>query len=134
MEITVLALAGVLQMVQFILMAVPVNLEMGTGKTLSPRDPSQMGKPLAEAVSPGTGRLIRALSNHYEALILFAIACVTVTLLDKSTAATEMAAWLYLLARVLYVPAYYFGWVPWRSVFFGVGFFATAFILVVVVV
>ena len=32
----------------------------------------------AERVSPRTGRLIRALDNHFEALILFSIAVVVV--------------------------------------------------------
>ena len=37
-ELTVLALAGLLQALQLVLMAVPVNLEVGTSKTASPRD------------------------------------------------------------------------------------------------
>lgn len=128
-ELTVLALAGLLQFVQFGLMAVPTNLELGPAKTASPRDPSRLGKPLAEQVSDKTGRLIRALNNHFEALILFSIAVVVVTLSGQSTAFTAACAWIYLIARILYVPAYYFGWVPWRSVIFGAGFAATLLML-----
>ena len=38
---------------------------------------------------------------------------------------TATSAWIYLLARILYVPAYVFGWVPWRSVIWAVGFAAS---------
>jgi uncharacterized MAPEG superfamily protein len=129
-EITVLALAGLLQGVQYILMSVPANLELGTAKTLSPRDPHRFGKPLAEQVSPPTGRLIRALNNHFEGLILFTLAVVVVTLSNQSTPFTAACAWVYLAARVLYVPAYAFGLVPWRSLIWAVGFLATQAMIV----
>jgi len=62
-ELNVLALSGLLQAVQFVLMAVPANLELGTAKILSPRDPHRFGKPQAEQVSPRTGLPIRALKD-----------------------------------------------------------------------
>jgi uncharacterized MAPEG superfamily protein len=124
-ELTALALAGLLQGLQFALMAIPANLELGVKKTLSPRDPDRLGKPLIEQVSPRTGRLFRALNNHFEGLILFTLAVVVVTLGDQSTPLTQNCAWIYLVARVLYVPAYAFGLVPWRSLIWFVGFLAT---------
>ena len=39
-EARVLALAGLLQAVQFVLMAVSANLELGTGKTFGPATPT----------------------------------------------------------------------------------------------
>lgn len=128
-ELTVLAYAGLLQGLQFCLMAVPANLELGTGKTASPRDPDRLGKPIIEQVSTKTGRLIRAMNNHFEALILFGIAVTVVSLGDKTTGLTAACAWTYLGARILYIPAYYFGWRPWRSLIWFVGFFATMLIL-----
>jgi uncharacterized MAPEG superfamily protein len=128
-ELTALALAGLLQVVQYVLMSVPANLELGPGKTLGPRDPDRLGKPLVEQVSPRTGRLYRALDNHFEGLILFTLAVVVVTLSGQSTALTAACAWTYLAARILYVPAYAFGLVPWRSVVWLVGFAATALML-----
>ena len=124
-ELTVLALAALLQVAQFALMAVPANLEVGPAKTLSPRDRDRLGGALQEQVSARTARLIRALDNHFEALILFTIAVVVVTLSGASTPFTAACAWAYLGARVLYVPAYAFGWVPWRSVIWSVGLLAT---------
>ena len=129
-ELTVLALAALLQGVQFALMSVPANLELGVGKTLSPRDTSRMGKPLIEQVSDKTGRLIRAMNNHFEALILFTIAVVVVTLGDKGTGLTAIFAWTYLAARILYIPAYYFGLAPWRSLIWCVGFLSTMLMIV----
>jgi uncharacterized MAPEG superfamily protein len=130
-ELTVLALAGLLQGLQFVLMAVPTNLELGTAKTLSPRDPARLGKPLTDQVSAPTGRLIRALNNHNEALILFTLAVVVVTLADKTSSLTAILCWAYLAARVLYIPAYWRGWVPWRSLFFFVGWAASLLLLVI---
>jgi uncharacterized MAPEG superfamily protein len=129
-ELTALALAGLLQAVQYVLMAVPANLELGVGKTLSPRDTGRLGRPLAEQVSPPTGRLFRALNNHFEGLILFTLAVVVVTLGNQSTPFTQTCAWVYLAARVLYVPAYWAGLVPWRSVIWVTGFTATVLMLV----
>lgn len=124
-ELTVLALAALLQGVQFTMMSVSANLEFGPQKTLGTRDPSALGGDLAGLAGPRTGRLIRALDNHFEGLILFTIAVVVVTLGDQSSQTTRTAAWVYLIARTLYVPAYAFGWVPWRSLIWLVGFLAT---------
>lgn len=129
-ELTVLALAALLQVVQFALMAVPANLEAGTGKTMSPRDRDRLGGTLEDLVSPRTARLKRAMDNHFEALILFTVAVVVVTLGQQSSALTATCAWVYLGARVLYVPAYAFGWTPWRSVIWAVGFMATVVMVV----
>ena len=128
-ELTALALAGLLQVIQFMLMSIPANLELGPGKTMGPRDPGRLGKPLVEQVSPRTGRLFRALDNHFEGLILFTLAVVVLTLSGQSSGFTAACAWTYLIARVLYVPAYAFGLVPWRSLIWMVGFSATTLML-----
>jgi len=120
-ELTVLAYAALLQGAQFILMAIPANSELGPRVTLSPRD----GESLAGQLSNRTARLYRALSNHFEGLILFTIAVLVVTLADRSSPVTEACAWAYLVARIAYVPAYAFGWSPWRSLIWMVGFLAT---------
>ena len=128
-ELKVLAYAGLLQCLQFALMALPTNLELGTKKTAGPRDPNRLGAPLVDQVSPKTGRLIRAFNNHFEALILFSIAVVVISLGDKNTGFTAICAWVYLGARVLFIPAYYFGLSPWRSFIWFIGFFATMLML-----
>lgn len=124
-EIQVLALAGLLQGVQFVMMSVTANLDLGMTKTASPRDIDRLGKPLAEQLSRGPARIYRAFNNHFEGLILFTLAVVVVTLAEAATPFTAACAWTYLGARVLYVPAYYFGLSPWRSLIWFVGFGAT---------
>ena len=119
-ELTALACAGLLQGAQFVLFAVPANLELGARYTTSPRDAAPP-RPL----SPRTARLQRALANHFEALILFTLAVVVVTLSGSASPLTAACAWAYVAARVLYVPAYALGWRPWRSVIWAVGFGAT---------
>lgn len=124
-ELTALTLAGLLQMVQFVLFAVPANLELGTRYTSSPRD-----KAPERPLSTMSGRLQRAMNNHFEGLILFTLSVTVVTLSGQSDGFTAAFAWAYLAARVLYVPAYALGLVPWRSVIWAVGWFATLAMLI----
>jgi uncharacterized MAPEG superfamily protein len=124
-ELTTLALAGLLQAVQLTLFATPANLEIGSDFTTGPRD-----APPKRQLSVTTARLQRAMNNHFEGLILFTLAVVVVTLGNKSSATTQYAAYTYLAARVLYVPAYAFGLSPWRSLIWGVGFAATLTMLI----
>jgi uncharacterized MAPEG superfamily protein len=124
-ELTALTLAGLLQAVQFVTFAVPANRDLGTGYTASPRDRAP-----SRSLSVTTGRLQRAMNNHFEGLILFTLAVVVVTLSDQSTGFTAACAWIYLGARILYVPAYVLGLVPWRSVIWMAGYIATVAMLV----
>ena len=124
-ELTALALAGLLQAVQFLLFAVPANRELGTGYTSSARD-----RPPSKPLSPVTARLQRAMNNHFEGLILFTLAVVVVSLGNQSSTTTQTAAWVYLAARVLYIPAYALGLRPWRSVVWFAGFMATLIMIV----
>lgn len=133
-EVTVLALAGLLQAVQFVLMAVPANMELGPGRTMSARDTSKIDTPLEQQMSDRTGRLYRAFNNHFEGLILFTLAVVVVTLGDASSTLTAGCAWTYLAARILYVPAYWLGLRPWRSYVWFVGFMATVVMILAALV
>jgi len=128
-ELTVLALAALLQVAQFALFAIPANRELGVGYTASARD-----RPPSTPLSPLTGRLQRAMNNHFEGLILFTIAVVVVTLGGQASAFTAACAWVYLGARVLYIPAYAFGWRPGRSLIWFAGFLATVAMLVAALV
>lgn len=119
-ELTVLTLAALLQVVQFALYAVPANLELGAGYTTSARD-----REPSRQMSDRTARLGRAMDNHFEGLILFTIACVVIAVSGQSTGFTAACAWAYMGVRVLYIPAYYLGLRPWRSLIWMVGFAAT---------
>ena len=122
-ELKVLGYAALLQFVQFILMAVPVNLQLGVAYTGGSRDEQQQATGVP-------GRLKRALDNHFEGLIMFTIAVLVVVLGEASSPLTQGCAWAYLWARILYVPAYASGVFLVRSLIWGVGFIATAIMLI----
>jgi uncharacterized MAPEG superfamily protein len=123
-ELTVLALTALLQLGQILLAAWSMNRDVGVAYNASPRDaPAEF--------SALTGRLRRAVDNHFEAMALFTIAVVVVTLSGAAGGFTAACAWVYLAARVLYVPAYAYGWSPWRSAIYSVGALATVLMLLV---
>lgn len=117
-ELLVLGLAAILQAVQIALAGWSMGRD-GLGRWNAGARDSE------PRFSPMTGRLRRAVDNHFEALAFFTIAVVLVQFTQSNGGLTAACAWVYLLARVLYVPAYAFGWSPWRSLIFGLGFLAT---------
>lgn len=123
-ETTALALAALLQAAQIGLAGAVMNRDVGPKWNAGPRDTQP-------EFSPMTGRLRRAVDNHFEALILFTIAVVAVVMGDAGSPLTVLCAWTYLAARILYIPAYAFGWSPWRSLIWAVGFVATLTMLIV---
>lgn len=123
-ELTALALAAFLQAAQIMLAGASMSRDAGQDYNVGPRDTEP-------ELSVLTGRLRRAVANHFEALTLFTIAVTVVTLSGAAGTVTAVCAWIYLAARILYVPAYAFGWTPWRSVFFGVGATATMVLILV---
>lgn len=70
------------------------------------------------------GRLDRARSNGFEALIMFTPVVMLAVLSGQSSAFTAWAAWVFVAARVVYIGCYAADLVPWRSVVWFVGLFA----------
>jgi uncharacterized MAPEG superfamily protein len=124
-ELTALTLSALLQYAQFTLYAIPANRELGTGYTMSARDTDPSRK-----MSAKTARLGRAFDNHFEGLILFAIAVGVTQMSGQNSGLTAACAWTYLVARIAYVPAYTLALRPWRSIVWFVGFMATLLMLV----
>jgi len=122
-EVKILAYAALLQVLQLLLMAVPVNLQLGPRYTAGPRDEER--KATGQA-----GRLKRALDNHFEGLILFTIAVLVVVHGEASSQWTAACAWAYLIARIAYVPAYMSGVYMLRSLIWVVGFLATVLMII----
>ena len=122
-ELTVLTLAALWQVVQISLYSVAGNRQAGSRAALSSRD-------VRIELTGIAGRLQRAMNNHFEGLILFGIAAVVISVSGQSSGFTATCAWIYLVSRILYVPAYAFGLVPWRSLVWMAGFFATVAMLV----
>ncbi|TNC73039.1 MAPEG family protein [Rubellimicrobium roseum] len=84
----------------------------------TPRDPGIKG-----------GRAQRAGDNHQTALLLFAVAILTLAVSGQFNGWTAFLAWLYVIARLLYIPAYVQGWSPLRSIIWMLGSAATALLL-----
>lgn len=119
--LTLLALAGLLHIAQFVVASYMANVDLGVGYTTSPRDrgPSREMRPV-------TARMLRAYDNHIQMFPFFAAAVLLVAVTGQETALTAAAAWVYLAARIAYVPAYAFGWRPWRSLIWVGAMTATA--------
>jgi len=123
-ELTILTYAALLLIIQIGLSAVGGIIQNGLSYSISSRDSA---KPLAGIF----GRTDRALNNYYSALVLFTIAVVVLTLAGKSNDLTVNCAWVFLAARIAYIPAYIFGIIFVRSLIWGIGLTATIVMLVV---
>ncbi len=123
-ELTMLALAILLHMALIGVYSVRANRELGSRYPLSPRDrpPPEMSATLS--------RIQRAMNNSFESLVMFAPAVLIVVLAGQSTAVTAAASVVSLIARLLYIPSYVMGLVPWRSLVWSLGFFATLALLI----
>lgn len=102
-ELTLLAWTLVLALVQIFLASHFRNRETGRDYNASPRDDA--GPPIGLV----TGRLQRAQRNLYETLPLFGLAVLAAHVAGREGALTLWGAWLYFLARIVYVPLYALG-------------------------
>ncbi|SFH88474.1 MAPEG family protein [Modicisalibacter xianhensis] len=105
-ELTLLAWTLVLAIVQILLPAMWRNRETGIDYNTGPRD--EPGPPMGKI----TARLFRAQRNLFETLPLFIGAILIAHVGGQTGALTLWGAWLYFLARVVYVPLYALG-IPW---------------------
>lgn len=99
-ELTLLAWTLVLALVQILLPSTLRTQETGTRYNFSARDGA------APPPRPVTARLQRAQVNLFETLPLFAAAVLIAHVSGTNGALTVWGCWLYLLARIVYVPLY----------------------------
>jgi uncharacterized MAPEG superfamily protein len=126
-ELTVLAWTLVLALVQVMLPAVLRNGETGIGYNAGPRD--------APAPPPRklTGRLMRAQSNLFETLPVFAAAILIAHVAGREGVMTHWGALIYIIARVIYLPLYAAG-VPFlRSLVWAVSFIGIILVLIPII-
>lgn len=97
-ELTLLARTLVLAIVQ-------IRADAGDGARLQCQRPRRQGPPIGKV----TARLQRAQANLYETLPLFAAAILIAHVGGREGSLTMIGAWLYLLARIAYVPLYALG-------------------------
>lgn len=127
-ELSLLAWVLVLAVVQVMLPAMWRNRETGLDYNAGPRD--EPGPPVGVV----TGRLRRAQANLYETLPLFAAAVLIAHVAGREGALTLWGAWLYLGARIVYVPLYAMG-VPYlRSAVWSVSVLGLGLVLLAILI
>jgi len=99
-ELTLLAWALVLALVQILLPSTLRTQETGAQYNMSARDGA------APPPRPVTARLQRAQANLFETLPLFAAAVLIAHVAGIQGSLTLWGCWLYLGARIVYVPLY----------------------------
>ena len=99
-ELTALAWAALLALVHILAPAFFRTKQYGFAWNASPRDAA------VEPPTPIAGRLARAQANFYESFPLFAVAILIIYVADLESAGTAIAAWVWLAARVAYLPIY----------------------------
>jgi uncharacterized MAPEG superfamily protein len=117
-ELTILALYGLFLCLLVFLKATGAMGQLGIGYLMSARDEKRELKGI-------TARLDRALTNSSTAMVLFAPAVLVLAQMNAFGPGTRTAALIFLIARVLYVPAYALGLTGVRTAIWLAGFAAT---------
>ena len=99
-ELTLLGWTLVLALVQILLASTLRTRETGVQYNAGPRDGG------APPPRPVTARLQRAQANLFETLPLFAAAVLIAHVSGSEGDLTLWGCWLYLVARIVYVPLY----------------------------
>jgi uncharacterized MAPEG superfamily protein len=123
-ELNILALYGLYTCLILILKVTGMQGQLGMGYLLSSRDEHR-------TLTGMTARLDRALTNSITAMALFAPAVLILQLKDAFGGGSLVAAQVFLIARVLYVPAYGFGITGVRTALWLAGFAATVMLYLI---
>lgn len=111
-EITILALGALLLLVHIFAAGNAKTKQYGTKWNTGPRDEE------LPPLSPLAGRLVRAQANYQETLPFAIIALLGVVLAGRTGAHTAIGGWIWLGARVVYLPLYAIGVPVVRSLVF----------------
>ena len=123
-ELNILALYGLYTALILLLQVTGTMSQLGMGYLLSSRDEHR-------TLTGITGRLDRALVNSVTAMALFAPAILILAVKEEFSATTLTAAQAFLIARILYVPAYALKLTGVRTLFWLVGFAASVVLYLV---
>ena len=122
-ELAVLVLGAVLLLVHIMLAGQYKTLQYGIDWNTGARDAEM---PALNAVA---GRLSRAQANFQETFPVAIVALIGVVLAGKTGPVTAVAAWVWLAARVAYLPLYWAGVPKIRSLVWGIATLALVVIL-----
>ena len=102
-ELTVLAWGCVLALVHVFAAIRAKTRQYGTRWNMGARDED------LPPLSPVAGRLARAQANYFETFPLMIAAVLIVSVADLESPSTATGAWVWLGARIAYLPLYAFG-------------------------
>lgn len=122
-ELTVLALAAVLALAHIMIAINLKTRQYGTAWNMGARDEA------LPPLGPVAGRLERARDNYMETLPVAVIALFGVLLAGKANEVTAIAGWVWLGARVIYLPLYWAGVPKVRTYVWGVALIALLVLL-----
>ncbi len=117
-ELNILGLYGLFVCLTLVAQSSGAMTQLDMGYLLSSRDERR-------TLEGMVGRLERALNNAVTAMALFAPAVLILAVKEAFTPTSLMLCQAFLVARVLYLPAYVFGLTGFRSLVWLVGFAAT---------
>lgn len=117
-ELQILAAYGLLVLLTILLQVLGSMQTLSMGYLMSARDePREVGRM--------TGRIRRALDNSVTAMALFAPAVLLLVVQDRTSDASLLAAQVFLIARIIYLPVYALGVPTVRTLAWLAGFAAT---------
>lgn len=122
-EITILALAALLLLVHIFAAGNAKTRQYGAKWNTGARD-EELPPP-----APLTGRLIRAQANYQETLPIAVIALFGVVLAGRTGDGTAIGGWLWLGARLVYLPLYALGVPVLRSLVYLASLVGLGFVL-----
>ena len=102
-ELVILAFSVLLLFVHIGMQGMLATRERGSAWNAGPRDGDM------PALSPLAGRAERALSNFNETYPAFIVAVLTVVVAGRTGGWSELGVWLWLVARLGYIPLYLAG-------------------------
>ena len=122
-ELRILAYGAILLLVHIILAAQLKTRDYGLSWNLGPRDDPP------QPLSPMAGRLLRAEANFLETFPIAIIALIGVVVADRTSSATALGGWIWLAARIVYLPLYAAGIPVLRTIAFAVSIVGLALVM-----
>lgn len=111
-ELAILAWSMILLLVHIFAAAQAKTKQYGPKWNMGARDES------LPPLNPLAGRLVRAQANYMETLPIAIVALIGVVLAGRTSEWTAMGGWIWLGARIVYLPLYGFGVPVVRTIIF----------------
>ena len=122
-ELLVLGLGAVLLLVHIMIAGNLRTRQYGTAWNMGARDGDM------PPLDPVPARLLRAQANYQETFPIAVVALIGAVLAGKTSDLTAIAAWVWLIARVIYLPLYWTGVPKVRTLVWAVATLAIVLVL-----